>query len=187
MKRANRQPTRLAIDALDIQTEDDVLDLGCGPGQAMEIMLPLAGSGTVHGIDQSATMVVEASRTNRAAINTARATVCRGVFESLPYPDASFDKILASNVMYFWHDTCLVLSEIQRVLKPGGRLAIYLTDAATMRGWKIASAGTHRLFDADNVATALEESGFSSREINVRSVPIAGGIMGVIAVAIKSD
>jgi arsenite methyltransferase len=183
MKRANRQPTRLAIDALDIQNGDVVLDLGCGAGQAMAIMLPLAGRGGVHGIDQSETMVHEAARSNADAIRSARATVRLGHFENLPFPDAMFDRILASNVMYFWHDSDVVIREIRRVLKPGGTLAIYLTDAATMRGWKIASAGTHRLFGATAVAAALEDGGFACENISVAQVAITGGIAGLIALA----
>jgi ubiquinone/menaquinone biosynthesis C-methylase UbiE len=183
MKLANRQPTRIAIDALDIQNGDDVLDLGCGAGQAMAIMLPLTGTGSVHGLDQSRTMVNEAERTNRAAIRKARATVRQGQFENLPYADATFDRILASNVMYFWHDTGVVLGEIRRVLKPGGRLAVYLTDSGTMQDWKIAGAGTHRLFSADDVTAALGEGGFLSADIQVTPVSITESITGLLAIA----
>jgi ubiquinone/menaquinone biosynthesis C-methylase UbiE len=179
MKRANRQPTRLAIDALDIQAGDQVLDLGCGAGQAMALMVPLAGHGLVYGIDQSKVMVAEAVRSNP----TGDVSVHHATFGQLPFEGAFFDKILASNVMYFWPDTNLVLREIRRVLKPGGRLVIYVTDAETMQGWKIAGAGTHRLFSAVQVAEALNDGGFARNEIMVKSVPIKGGIKGVIAVA----
>ncbi len=179
MKRANRQPTQLAVDALDIQSGDEVLDLGCGAGQAMALMVPLAGHGRVYGVDQSAAMVAEAIRSNRKG----HVSVRQGAFEQLPFPDASFDKILASNVMYFWHDSRLVLREVSRVLKPGGRLAIYLTDAATMQGWKIAGAGTHRLFGPEAVRIALEEGGFCGEAISVTPVAITGGITGLIALA----
>jgi ubiquinone/menaquinone biosynthesis C-methylase UbiE len=124
-------------------------------------------------------MVTEAIRSNRAG----GVTVRQATFEQLPFAAASFDKILASNVMYFWQDTNVVLREIRRVLKPGGQIAIYVTDAATMRGWKIAEAGTHRLFSATQVAEALNEGGFARNEIVVKSVAIKGGITGLIAVA----
>ncbi len=179
MKRANRQPTQLAIDVLDVQPGDKILDLGCGAGQAMALMVPITGLGNVFGIDQSATMVAEAKRSNRSG----GVTVQQATFESLPFETASFDKILASNVMYFWHDPARILREIRRVLRPGGRLAIYVTDAKTMQNWKIADAGTHRLFSAEQVEVALIEGGFARNEIAVTTVPIKGGITGVIAVA----
>ncbi len=186
MKRANRQPTSLAIDVLDIQDGDEVLDLGCGPGQAMALMLPLAGAGGVHGLDQSATMIRQAAKANRRAIKAAHATVRQGQFENLPYPDAAFDRILASNVMYFWYDTVRVLHEVLRVLKPGGRLSIYLTDAETMQDWKIASAGTHKLFGPEDVRDSLLKGGFLRGNIKVKPVLIGESIKGVIAVAHKA-
>jgi ubiquinone/menaquinone biosynthesis C-methylase UbiE len=185
MKRANRQPTRIVIDVLDIQDGDEVLDPGCGAGQAMALMIPMAGSGAVHGLDQSQTMVQEATRTNRKAIKGSHATVRQGRFEALPYPDGAFDRVLASNVMYFWQDTVLVLQEIRRVLKPGGRLAIYVTDAETMQSWKIIGAGTHRLFNAEEVEATLLKGGFSSDDIRVQPVAITSAITGLIAVARK--
>jgi SAM-dependent methyltransferase len=183
MKLANREPTRLAIEALDIQPGNDVLDLGCGAGQASALMLPLAASGRVDGIDRSAIMIDEANRTNSQAVRVGRSRFQCADFESLPFPDGCFERILASNVMYFWHDTRQVLSEIRRVLRPGGKLAIYLTSAQTMHHWKIARAGTHRLFDADDVRWVLIEAGFAPDLVSVKIVYLSGGVMGVIAVA----
>jgi len=140
MRVANRQPTRLAIEALGIQPGEDLLDLGCGPGQATAQMLPLAHPGRVCGIDQSTVMITQASHRNRAALQHGNAWFGVASFELLPFPDDRFDGVLASNVMYFWHDTAPVLSEIKRVLRPGGRVAIYLTSADTMRHWRLASA-----------------------------------------------
>ncbi len=183
MKRANRLPTQLAIDALAVEGGDHVLDMGCGAGQAIAAIVPSVGSGAVHGIDQSDLMVSEATRLNRKAIADGKATVRMGAFERIPFPDGMFDKILATNVMYFWHDPTRVLGEIRRVLIPGGRLAIYLTDAATMRHWKIAEAGHHKLFDAAEVANALREGGFAPGTFSVKSVPITSRVNGLLAVA----
>lgn len=183
MKRANRLPTQLAIDALGIAPGQDVLDLGCGPGQAIEQMLPLAFPGRVCGIDRSPTMIGQACRANRNAISNGQASLVTGAFERLPYPDACFDRILASNVAYFWHDAGAVLAEVRRVLKPGGRLSIYVTDAETMRGWKIAKAGTHRLYGVEDLRSVLAAGGFAPADIAVRSVEISAGVSGIVATA----
>jgi SAM-dependent methyltransferase len=181
MRIANRQPTRLAIDALAIQPGEDVLDLGCGPGQAAAQMLPLARPGRVCGMDQSAVMIDQARHLNREAVRTGEARFDVAGFDALPFPDGSFDAVLASNVMYFWHDTAPVLAEIRRVLRPGGRLSIYLTSAETMRGWKLVGAGTHRLFSAEDVSRAMQDAGFQSQDFEVRSVRIEGGVDGILA------
>jgi ubiquinone/menaquinone biosynthesis C-methylase UbiE len=183
MKLANRQPTRRAIEALDIQRGHDVLDLGCGPGQASALMLPLAAPGQVCGIDQSATMIGEANRTNHRAVQQGRALFKQAAFAALPFPDAHFDRVLASNVMYFWHETAPILKEIKRVLRPGGKLSIYLTSARTMQHWKIAQAGTHRLFDDEEVQYVLAEAGFTPDKIRVESLALPGGVIGILAIA----
>lgn len=183
MKFANRQPTRLAINALDIETGNDVLDLGCGAGQASALMLPLARPGRVDGIDQSTTMINEANRTNNHAVRYGRSCFRRADFKSLPFANGSFDRVLASNVMYFWKDTRSVLREIRRILKPGGKLSIYVTSSASMRHWRIAQAGTHKLFDLDEVRIALMEAGFRADLISVENVLLSGRVLGVIAVA----
>jgi SAM-dependent methyltransferase len=185
MKRANREPTRLAVDALAIQPWESVLDMGCGPGQAAALMLPLARPGRVSGIDQSETMILQALRDNRAAVAARQMDFRVATFETLPFEAACFDAVLASNVMYFWHDAAAVLTEIRRVLRNGGRLSIYLTSAQSMQNWGFAEAGTHRLFSADDVADALHASGFAQADISVETVPIGKGVIGILAVAHK--
>jgi ubiquinone/menaquinone biosynthesis C-methylase UbiE len=183
MKFANREPIRLAIAALDIQPGHDVLDLGCGPGQAVSAALALADPGIVTGLDQSPTMIAQAIAGNRRTVKSGKTCFVAGQFHDLPFGDNAFDRVLAANVMYFWHDTARVISEIRRVLRPGGRLALYLTSAETMQHWKIAQAGTHRLFDADAVTQALIRAGFAAENVIVERVELSGGVIGLVATA----
>lgn len=185
MKRANREPTRLAVQALAIQPGESVLDLGCGPGQAAALMLPFARPGTVTGIDQSETMIQQARRDNRRAVAANQLAFHMVSFEALPFEDRHFDAVLASNVMYFWHDATAVLTEIRRVLRDGGRLSIYLTSAQSMQNWGFAEAGTHRLFSPEDVTDALRASGFAQADISVETVRIGKGVIGILAVAYK--
>lgn len=154
MRVANRAPTRLALDALDVRAGHVALDLGCGPGEGVALLAARAAH--VHGVDVSDTMIAAAHRTNRAAIAQGRVTLAPGRFEAIPLPDASVDRILAANAAYFWSDMAAVIGEIRRVVRPGGRLALYLTAAETMRDWTFADARTHRHFDADDLQAALE-------------------------------
>lgn len=185
MKVANREPTRIAVEALAIQGGENVLDLGCGPGQAAALMLPLARPGTVTGIDQSTTMIAQAKRDNRRAVAAGHMAFRVASFEALPFDAACFGAVLASNVMYFWHDPSLVISEIRRILRDDGRLSIYLTSADSMQNWGFAEAGTHRLFSAEEVKAALIDGGFAEVDVCVRSVPIGKGVTGIVATACK--
>jgi ubiquinone/menaquinone biosynthesis C-methylase UbiE len=185
MKLANREPTRIALEALAIQPGENVLDLGCGPGQATALMLPLAMPGMVTGIDQSSTMIGQAGRYNRHAVAAGHMAFRVATFEALPFNAASFDAVLASNVMYFWHDPCLVISEIRRVLRKDGRLSIYLTSEVSMKNWGFAEAGTHRLFSAEDVKAALLAGGFAEAEVSVCTVSVGKGVTGIVATARK--
>ncbi|GAA0318163.1 class I SAM-dependent methyltransferase [Sphingomonas oligophenolica] len=182
MRLANGRPNALAIEALDIEPDHVVLDLGCGPGATVAAMARRAPLGVVHGLDQSATMIAQAARANRRALRSGHVCLARARFERLPYRDGGIDRILASNVIYFWRDVGAVVAEMRRVLRPGGRIVIYATDAAAMKRWKFAGPDTHRLFDAASLAAALGSGGFDERDIAVRGVRISGAINGLIAV-----
>ena len=179
MRVVNRAPNQLAVDALHLTAHDVALDLGCGPGQAVALMAKQARE--VHGVDQSETMLDQARRANLRSSLQGRVILKQGAFETLPYADASIDKILAANVMYFWTDIPAVLDELRRVLRPGGRVAIYVTDARSMRKWKFAKEDTHRLFDAVELRSWLQQSVFKDCAISIEKLALAGGIRGLLA------
>jgi SAM-dependent methyltransferase len=117
---------------------------------------------------------------NRDGIRLGQVRLYLGSFESLPFPNRSMDKILAVNVAYFWREAAAVLGEVRRVRKPGGRLAIYVTDASAMRRWKFAGPETHRLFDREELLRMLRQNSFSNEEIRVKAVKVFPGVMGLI-------
>ncbi|MEO3814443.1 class I SAM-dependent methyltransferase [Sphaerisporangium sp. B11E5] len=95
-----------------------VLDLGCGPGRHAEAF---ARAGwTAAGLDRSEHAVAAARR--RAEDEGLPATYHAGDFTRLPFADASFDYVLAWNVVYHGDEDVLarVLAEVGRVLRPGG-------------------------------------------------------------------
>jgi ubiquinone/menaquinone biosynthesis C-methylase UbiE len=104
--------------ALDIKPGDHVLDFGCGSGYMTVEMAKLAAKAT--GIDVNpyvaSIKVHEALKGRLEYIQTSGT--------KLPFADASFDRILASEILPMIPDSLPFLREIARVLKPGGRLVI---------------------------------------------------------------
>jgi ubiquinone/menaquinone biosynthesis C-methylase UbiE len=97
-----------------------VLDIGCGDGLlAAELQKSAA---EVVALDASQAMLEAAQQ--RARNEHVRLTLCRGRAEELPFSDASFDIVVAVTILCFVPQAQQTLSEIGRVLKPGGRLVI---------------------------------------------------------------
>ncbi len=122
----HRTLTEWAIGLVGVEPTDRVLDVGCGGGMAMKLMARQAASGFVAGVDYSDEMVRQASRRNAAGVRAGRVDARRGDALSLPFDDASFDKVVAIETFYFWPDPAQGLREAYRVLRPDGRLAIAL-------------------------------------------------------------
>ncbi len=101
-----------------------VLDVGSGPGALTRQLVRRAGSGTVWAIDPSASFA-KAVRSRFPGIG-----VQRGVAESLPFADDSFDAALAQLVVHFMTDPVAGLTEMARVTRPGGLVAACVWDHA---------------------------------------------------------
>jgi SAM-dependent methyltransferase len=121
---SNRDRNQWAAGLLDVQPEDRVLEIGFGPGIAIEATARRAKRGRVVGVDHSEVMVRQATRRNAAAVRAGRVDLRLGNAEHLPAFDAPFDKILAVNSLMFWDDPVARLKELRDLLRPGGRIAI---------------------------------------------------------------
>ncbi len=185
MRLVNREPISLAVEALDVRDDDDILELGFGPGEGIRALARLSRRGIIHGVDQSATMLAQASARNRAAARDGRIQLRRAPFDETGLPDRSIDKILAVNVAYFWSDGPRVLAELDRVLRPGGRISVYVTDASAMARWTFTASGRHRLFGAAELRALLSTGPFHGAGISVRPVTLRLGLRGLIAVVDK--
>lgn len=120
----NRERNLWAVSLLDIQPSDHILEIGFGPGLAIQQIAFSATSGFVAGVDQSAVMLRQASKRNAEAIQAKRVELKLGSVADLPYPDQSFDKAIVINSLHHWPDGQAGLREIERVLKPKGLLVL---------------------------------------------------------------
>ena len=101
-----------------------VLDLGCGAGTDLLIAAQMAGpSGRAIGIDMTGAMLERARRSARE-MGLSNVELHEGLIESLPLEPESVDVVISNGVIDLVPDKEAVFSEIDRVLKPGGRLQI---------------------------------------------------------------
>lgn len=101
-----------------------VLDLGCGAGTDLLIAAQMAGpSGRAIGVDMTPSMLARA-RESAEAMGLANVELHESLIESLPAADASVDVVISNGVLDLVPDKEAVLAEIDRVLRPGGRVQL---------------------------------------------------------------
>lgn len=120
---------RAMLKELPIRAGDKVLDVATGDGQFAVWLGELVGSsGSVTAIDRSEAWLHEASKTlQRAAAH--EVTLEQGDATQLPYADATFDFVWCAQSLYSLPKTNECLTEMQRVLKPGGRIGLLENDS----------------------------------------------------------
>jgi ubiquinone/menaquinone biosynthesis C-methylase UbiE len=115
------------ISALLPQPGERILDIGCGPGLLIEdIAERVAPAGQVTGVDIAHSML-ELARRRCARFGTG-VTIEEANATRLPFDDAVFDAAVSTQVYEYVPDVAAALTELHRVLKPGGRVVIVDTD-----------------------------------------------------------
>jgi ubiquinone/menaquinone biosynthesis C-methylase UbiE len=118
-----------------------ILDVGSGPGFLVASIAEAVGAGgAVHGLDPSPSMNGLA-RTRTAAHPWVR--IDDGDALALPYPDATFDAAVSTQVYEYVADVPAALTELRRVLRPGGRVVVLDTDWDSLV-WHTADRALHR-------------------------------------------
>jgi ubiquinone/menaquinone biosynthesis C-methylase UbiE len=133
LARANRRFAEEIVAVLDVELSDKVLEIGFGPGVAIELLTRAAPGVMVAGVDVSKEMVEQARARNAAAIRAGAIDLRQGTVERLPFEHEAFDLALAINSMQVWPDRDAGLREIRRVLRPGGRVALAFTPRSGQR------------------------------------------------------
>jgi SAM-dependent methyltransferase len=101
-----------------------VLDLGCGAGTDLLVAAQMVGpSGRVIGVDMTASMLARA-RASADEMGLGNVELHESLIEALPVPDDSVDVVISNGVIDLVPDKDAVFDEIDRVLRPGGRLQI---------------------------------------------------------------
>ena len=106
-----------------------ILENGCGVGMYVEHLSPFGG--TVIGLEYDFERVAEARKNSSHLINAAG--------EFVPLPPSTFDLILSHEVLEHVQDDHAAICEMMRVLKPGGRIALFVPN----RGYPFETHGMY--------------------------------------------
>ncbi len=121
---------RLKVNNFDMEWFKDkrCLDVGCGSGRIMQALLNL-GAQEVAGVDANTAAVGE-------RIKDPRTIMVDGNIHNLPFPDNSFDFVCCNGLLHRKENPELILKEMNRVLKKGGHLFLYVLDPDSV-DWEV--------------------------------------------------
>jgi SAM-dependent methyltransferase len=159
---SNHDRIRWTISLLDIRPDDRLLEIGFGPGFAIELISKIASEGFIAGVDHSEVMVRQGGKRNAKAIRDGKVVLRLGSVSNLPTFDEPFDKIFTINSIHFWTEPISCLKELRKLLKPGGLIAVTLQP----RSRNATDATTEEI--GKEIAMNLERAGFSQVRLKIR-------------------
>lgn len=152
---------RMALEMMRIREGDQVIDVGCGPGNYTRHLARAAGEGLTVGLDASESMVAAAAaRADRDNLAYLRGDAC-----AIPFADESFDVACSVGVIHMVEEPLVALAEMVRVLAPGGRLVVVASCARRERHRGERAGVT--TFGRDELTGALREHGLERVEQEV--------------------
>lgn len=155
------------LERLDVRPGQRLLDAGCGEGR--HSFGALYRGASVVGLDLDLEAMREASKNLRARgrEQDRLGAMLQGDAFALPFPDATFDRIICSEVMEHVHDYRAAIRELHRVAKPGAKIAItiptYTSEQVYLRlgDEYFESPGGHiRIFKPRELARGMAAAGF---------------------------
>jgi arsenite methyltransferase len=179
------------VAVAELHEGETVLDLGSGGGIDVILSAKRVGPrGTAYGLDMTEEMLALARRNARDAA-VANVHFLRGVIEQIPLPADSVDVVISNCVINLSVDKAAVLTEIARVLGPGGRLGVSdivaedrLTAADRAERGSYVGCIAGALSKSEYVA-GLEAAGFEQISVEFTH-EVADGMHGAIVKAVKT-
>jgi len=146
------------LQMLSPQSGQKILDVGAGKGELAGQVSKIAADIEVHAIDPNPDKV-EAITRDHPSVKASTSGA-----ESLPFPDASFDKVYTTMALHHYADLDKALKEIGRVLKPGGSFVVLEVEPSSAKGLMFRVfgriMGEHMtLMTAEQLSKRLDSSG----------------------------
>ncbi len=117
---------RWAVDVMDVQPNDNVLEIGCGPGAGAELICERLQTGRLFAIDRSESGVDRTKRRCAKHVEAGRLTVRQIDLATLRVPVKRLTKVFAFNVNLFWVRDCAdEVALLHDRVVPGGAVHLF--------------------------------------------------------------
>jgi SAM-dependent methyltransferase len=134
-----------AVETLELDPGDRVLEVGCGHGVAVSLVCERLGPrGRITAIDRSQKMIAAARRRNRLHVESGRAVLEAVALEDADLGHQRFDKVFAFNVAPFWLEPNQALGVVREHLASSGAVYVFW-DARRQRASDLGERLSERL------------------------------------------
>ena len=175
MARETHKANLVALDQLDLQPGDRMLEIGFGHGRTLATAAKRIDTGRLTGIDPSEVMLRIAQGRNAKALRVGRMALTLGSSNDLPYGADAFDKVLSVHTIYFWATPEQDLAEIHRVTAPGGRLVIGFRPSEDLGFARDFPMAIYHIRSIAQIERLIGDAGFS--DVTTLSRPVGRGLM----------
>ncbi len=152
------------FEELKIGEMTNILDVGCGGGANIKRMLAMCPEARITGIDLSNLAIEVANELNYREVIDERCLIIGGNAAQMPLARDIFDMVTAFETIYYWPSLDGGVSEMMRVLKPGGTLVIAneMDGEAESDRMTERAVGGIRIYTIDEIKQSLNYAGFNN-------------------------
>jgi trans-aconitate methyltransferase len=156
---------RWAVDLMDVQPADNVLEIGCGPGYGAELICQRLETGKLFAIDRSESGVDRSRRRCSQHVESGRLTVRQIDLATLRVPVKRLTKVFAFNVNLFWVRDCDdEMALLHERVVPGGAVYLFYEAKQPELVPTIVKKGS----------AALSKAGFRVSAVEQKAPPVVG-------------
>ena len=166
----NRGMIITTLDELLLSPGDKVLEIGHGNGWHLPDLFESYSDSHYVGLERSELMHNEAKSRYQSQSDRLNGTADFILNDSpiLPFQDQSFQRIFSVNTLYFWEDPDRMLTEIARILMPGGSCLLSYADASCLAALPFTKYG-FRSYERVELEELALRNGFHSAEFHHHS------------------
>ena len=157
------------LESAQPDSEMHIADLGCGTGYLLD-QLQQRGFNKLHGFDIAGDMLKAVS----TGASNGSVKLTEADLQALPIPDEQFD-VVFSNAAIQWCDTARAATEIQRVLRPGGRGFVSTFGPQTLQQWRSVfeshgHSSVHPFESPEQLTAKFKESGLRLSQVETKLI-----------------
>jgi ubiquinone/menaquinone biosynthesis C-methylase UbiE len=172
LNRGNERAIATAVDSAKIPRGAVAADIGFGGGVGLQLLLERVGDdGVVHGVEIADDMLRRARSRFGRDVRSGRLRLSSGSLTELPLDDNSVDALITLNTVYFISELDAACAELARVLRPGGRAVIGISDPDVMARLPFTPHG-FTIRPVGEIAAALRNSGLQVEQRRIDEKPM---------------